>query len=556
MKKSQAIKTEARNFRMDPNLLWSVIKSQAGTLEKALLEAVMNAVDAGASSCAITLDREKYKVTDDGKGFVSRREIEEFFETFGTPHSDGDSVYGRFRMGRGQLFSFSRTVWTSGEFRMDVDIKERGLSYDLEEGHAPVKGCQIEGFLYTPLTVSDLVTIAQSMKDYVRYMQIPVTFNGTRINKDLSDTKWTEETDDACLLIKPSGGLTVYNLGALVRVYPAHTFGVSGTIVSKKPLAVNFARTDILTAECAVWKRIRASVKPYVGAITRKKSITESERETLGRAALRGELSLSELLNAKLLMTVFGKNISLGDIVGWETVTLAETEADYVKGEKLANLKVAVVLRPTTLTRFGVDTIEELWSSLHKVLNRLLGKLFVGMPVYTPFRDLAHLVKQSYDAVEEKTLTKPQKTLLIGLYWASRTVAASMNLPARLIHAGKSDVASAWTDGSNYICFNVEVLSAVLSGKRSLSYLLSLLAHEYCHGASDEGGHGHTPEFYETFHNLYLEQDVAFAPMEIARGELLSRYVREAMRAGIKPAQGIRMALKRENDLLDIESIA
>ena len=35
-------KPERRAFRMDPALLWSVIESQAGSAEKALLEAIVN----------------------------------------------------------------------------------------------------------------------------------------------------------------------------------------------------------------------------------------------------------------------------------------------------------------------------------------------------------------------------------------------------------------------------------------------------------------------------------------------------------------------------------
>ena len=100
--------SEIRKFKMHPDLLFSVIKSQAGTQEKAILEAVMNAVDAGATKCEIKIDENGYSIVDDGKGFVSRQEVDEFFETFGTPHKEGDATYGRFRMGRGQLFALDR----------------------------------------------------------------------------------------------------------------------------------------------------------------------------------------------------------------------------------------------------------------------------------------------------------------------------------------------------------------------------------------------------------------------------------------------------------------
>jgi hypothetical protein len=44
------------HFKMHPKLLLDVIQRQAGTLSKAILEGVMNAVDAGATHGAITLD--------------------------------------------------------------------------------------------------------------------------------------------------------------------------------------------------------------------------------------------------------------------------------------------------------------------------------------------------------------------------------------------------------------------------------------------------------------------------------------------------------------------
>lgn len=82
------INTEARRFVMHPNLLYDVILRQAGSLEKAILEGVMNAIDAGASRCVVRLEARKVVIEDDGRGFRSRSEIEAFFETFDTPYAN------------------------------------------------------------------------------------------------------------------------------------------------------------------------------------------------------------------------------------------------------------------------------------------------------------------------------------------------------------------------------------------------------------------------------------------------------------------------------------
>lgn len=144
------ISFENRKFRMHPDLLYSVIKNQAGSIAKAILELVMNSIDAGASHVDVRLDRNTVQVADDGKGFTSQQEIDDFFECFGTPHTEGDATYGKFRMGRGQIMAFCRNTWMSGRFEMYVDIQARGLDYTLKTGLAEVRGCVVEGDQYQP----------------------------------------------------------------------------------------------------------------------------------------------------------------------------------------------------------------------------------------------------------------------------------------------------------------------------------------------------------------------------------------------------------------------
>lgn len=60
---------EQRQIVAGTQLIYHAIYSQSGSLEKALLEYVMNSIDAGASRIDVTLDREQFVVTDDGTGF-------------------------------------------------------------------------------------------------------------------------------------------------------------------------------------------------------------------------------------------------------------------------------------------------------------------------------------------------------------------------------------------------------------------------------------------------------------------------------------------------------
>ncbi len=225
---------ERREFRLHKDILWSIIQSQAGTLQKAVLELVMNSIDAGSSEVRIAFSGKRVEVSDDGKGFASRQEIEDFFETFGTPHKEGDARYGKFRMGRGQIMAFSRNRWRSGCFQMAVDIKDMGLEYDLAELTESAPGCRIEADLYTPLSPSETIRTNDSLREQCKYAPIPVYLNNERISLDLTREKWTHEDDDAYYLIRPnSSRLDVYNLGVHVTGYPSGVSGIGGVFVSE-----------------------------------------------------------------------------------------------------------------------------------------------------------------------------------------------------------------------------------------------------------------------------------------------------------------------------------
>lgn len=65
---------QEHQFRMPPDLLLSVIIAQAGTHEKALLEAFINSVDAGATNDNATLDEKDYVLSNENKIQIALRE--------------------------------------------------------------------------------------------------------------------------------------------------------------------------------------------------------------------------------------------------------------------------------------------------------------------------------------------------------------------------------------------------------------------------------------------------------------------------------------------------
>lgn len=621
---------ENRNFRMHPALLWSVIQSQAGTPEKALLEAIMNAVDANATYCDITINENGYVIKDDGRGFQSKSEIEEFFETFGTPHKEGDSTYGKFRMGRGQLFAFSTTVWKSSSFSMSVDIKSKGLSYELITDLSPVPGCTIEGKWYDRLDLSEVIRVTHELTQLAKWMQITININGKKINKIAANEAWTIETDDAYISVKSAGGLSVYNLGALVRIYPPHQFGLSGIIVSKTRLQVNFARNDILLSECKVWKRIKNELDKICGSLVRKRNLYDFERDALAARFARGEVKYSEISNLGLVIDVSGKKRSLSELANANTICMVPDKKDWAIGERVMNQKLAFVISSQTLHRFNVETLVELiellklhtnvskedtliQESLEKDRNKFLieqdlirkndpkgfkdnveynrlslkidliwreiSNLHISSKYYyrgifdhlkiVSLDDVAKHINDTYVLLEPDTLSPHQKAFAKSLQSASDVInrivsnhnysknnkditpyseefVESKEIGARKMFIGSSDVADAWTDGESYISINVNLINDVLKGTASINSLCAIIFHEYCHQEPDIGGHIHSPDFYELFH----EYVCSTWALECARYWLLKGYTNAIMELGKKPNVKMMQAIRDDSKSL------
>lgn len=528
---------EIRNFTVHPHILFSVIQSQAGTLAKALLEGVMNSIDAGASRITVHIDKETFSVRDDGRGFQSREEILSWFEQFGTPHTEGDAIYGKFRMGRGQMMAFAVNTWRTGTFCMNVDIKHQGLDYELRDKLGAVKGCKVEGKLYEPLSASALDEVITEFSSLVRYAQVPVSLNGRVISKRPELQSWDMETADAYIKTTRTGDLQVYNLGVLVRSYPQYHFGCGGTVVSKRALEVNFARNDILTHRCDTWRRISAYLKQVnLYKVASKSSLNSEERSFLAKQLAFGNLTPSMPLpvtELKLFTDAAGKHHSLRDLMSCTKLTVA-TEAQARTGARLQREGHALVLSEETLERFRVSSAAE----LVQVLRERTG---AELAMETAcFEDLALGCEETYQTHEDSELTVAELCVLEAVrvghdkfhQWFAT---AERTSGQRAIRAGTSDVAEAWTDGASYVVLTRKVLArAADRGLAGCFELLMTLVHEYCHDTADLESHTHDLVFYNKHHDIV--QYKAGKLMHFAE-ELHTRYQRLAKKAGLLPKE-------------------
>jgi hypothetical protein len=510
--------TTSLSFAVDKNIIYSLIKSQAGSPAKAFLELVMNSIDAGASKVEITLDKNSFSVIDDGKGFSSEDEIHNYFKTFGTPHEEGDAIYGKFRMGRGQIMAFTKNVWRTNSFQMSVDILNNGLDFDFTKNLDVVSGVSISGSFYQSLSGLEYNDIISELKSFLKFSQIETFINGVKVNKSLDSMRWTLQTDEAYIKVKDNSNsytfLEVYNLGVLVCRYPSSKFGFSGTIVSKQQLAVNFARNDILITQCKVWKKIVKDIKSLSidnsnKKISLKKNLSFEERKHLASTMLEVSLDWSEVRNYPLFTDIVGKSFTFNKLLNSSSVSVSSNNSTL--DEKIYKDELALVLTSSTFDLWGVETISDLKSLFIKMLRDYNQHSLSFKLEKIHFIDINSL-RSSFNSdvryLKDKQLTLKQlgviksirkyNYLLVDLINSSHTTLSYSIIP-REIFAGESDIADAWTDGSTRIAINKQLLKYADLGISGWSHIAYILIHEYLH---TDANNLHDLDFYENFHNI------------------------------------------------------
>ncbi|MFL6605763.1 MAG: ATP-binding protein [Steroidobacteraceae bacterium] len=525
--------SETRRFSVHPEIIYSLIVAQAGSLGKAVLECVMNSIDAQATRVDITLNSNSIRIRDDGQGFRTRAEIEQWFEVFGFPHAEGDRTYGKFGIGRGQLWSFCSTVWRTETFEMDVDIKRRGIDYRLKEGLPRVQGVDIEGKFYDRQLTSALAAFERELTDLALYAQIPVTLNGKRVSKVAAQEKWDHETPDAWIRTSDIGQLAVYNLGVLVRRYPGYQFGCGGTVVTKPGvrLAVNMARNDILVAECETWKRIRTMLqaKSDDRIRTKRTRMTEVELKNIARRFIAGEMDYRDITDAKLVTDIVGRGHTIVSFATgpYSRAPLTTAEFGGLMGERAHTRRLAFVVSPHTLERFGVETVREFQRALSGVLAQSKATSWLcdavnRLRVIEDLREAVPTLREGYDVLRADELSKREKAALQAMRLMAEDVRDAMKYqgilsrksPNRTVWIGVSDVAEAWTDGQSKVVVERRQLNLMNYGIGGFVGLANLLVHEYLHDCSDVGSHTHDHEFYARYHDAtcssagYLNQAV------------------------------------------------
>lgn len=561
-----ATKHATHPFEVSGDIIRHLIESQSGTLEKALLEAVTNAVDAKASIIRITFpDHETIVIEDDGIGFTSEEDVHRHFGIFGFAHDTADETerertFGQFGLGRGQLFAWATTRWESNHFALDVDIRARRFRYKLEEHDKRLfPGCRITARLYRALNHLARQRLCHTLKKWIRYAPIAAEIDERAAKTGTDNEQWTTETDTFLFRAHPhtDHGVAVYNLGVYVTTYPHETLGTSGILVTKpgKRLALNLARNEVLQNHCTIWREAKSLLKNESERARRKGRLTNGTRQALLHEALWADGDRYATAKIPILPLANGRFMSPRQAARHADGALTVApQRNSAAAEQIHGQALATVCSPELLDWTDSEDVNTLTARLNTVFDYDAGVHQRYRPL--DYNELARGFDNTATVIEPEKLTKTQKAALAGLAVLSDELTAAMywnrerhwvvgRIPSRRIAVGVSNTFEAWTDGNHWIAIEQNVLAAALTaGPDGWFRLYHLLLHEYCHDEANAEDHVHSPEFLQTYHDFVLSS--AYRGHEhVTRAH--AAYIRARKRLKLPDAQRIA----RERDRID-----
>ncbi|RMR64135.1 hypothetical protein ALP80_04451, partial [Pseudomonas savastanoi pv. fraxini] len=426
------------------------------------------------------------------------------------------------------------TRWASNDWQMTVDTRSMGYNYELDDLEHGAPGCSIEGTWYEPLNDLELMSAVQEIRDLVRYTRISVELNGRLITRDPATEKWDFEDEYAYYRAKEEGAVSIYNQGVLVRHDSSHLWGAGGLIVTKRAIALNVSRSEILRKTCPVWKAIAKVFGPLADKVSgelggRRK--TEARRARSALSLLSGAADVAKIFCHEEVITVLpGKrHITLKDFIDKAfrehkgTYTVVLKGSDIPKGEGIAGQRIIQVLHPQTLDRFGCHSVEDFEDVLERVIANARPAVShwyreLKVPQCAAFATVKKAYVERTSIVDEKkALDKETRRAWIALRWclqhyAGACVGAERWKDGTVRHnkdrldvlLGESNTSEAWTDGKTYLAINRSIVQRLKSEPmKTAAYIFGLVEHEVAH-QGDSMACGHDEAFYQRFHDISL----------------------------------------------------
>lgn len=500
-------------FRINQaKLLQDVIKRQAGSLQKAVLEGVMNSIDAKATSCSVTVEKTKVTISDNGQGFRTKEEVDNWFASFGFAHNaDEQKQYGAFRMGRGQLFAFGKNSWSTNNFRMTVDFDSNAEAFGFEYVDVPTDGCTVEIQLTTVLSDWDLTRIVGEIRKTTCWVDgVELLVNGVSVVESRPVVNWHIDKPDYRFgtVADETWYLKLFNQGVHIKDNSASEFGVAGVLQFKTSPKVNFARNDVMS-DCPIWKAAQKDLHEFACAdVLASKRISPGQRAGVLSKLASGLVSVKPYRRLPLISVGSGPRTSLESLMETRLPICVEDEGSVV-GDGAHRSGKAFVVTKATMRELGFNKP----CQLTEWLNTMAGE-----STRYKLGDASEIMLDSLtaDILPAKSYTTAErKWLKLGNYGQEIFIkSASWYPPKREQFVGQSEAYDAWTDGNTYVAYNrlfLKQLKFTSSGRLRFG---QALLHELCHYESSANAGLHGFSFYEEFHNRaqrYLPDFLDFA---------------------------------------------
>ncbi len=580
--------SEKRDFKVDERILFDLVFKQSHSIYGALKELVQNSFDAGATSLDIVIDEHGFTAEDNGKGFQTREEITQFFEIFGLPHEhQSESRFGRFRMGRGQIMGYASTVWRSGKFQMDVDIKYRGINYILSELPTPVNGCSIAGRWYEiegEEKGNELVrrwqdgTIETQVKECIKYLVdsckyiygMNIRINGKHINNH-QQQDWDFE-DDTFLFKKTEDGafswnqkaIRLYNLGILASRF--NIPNIHGVVVTKRHLSMNMTRSDVQES-CPVYQHIRRTLKGLAPKYDENKKYQPHQSRSIIVELYDAHLSVDEVMDLKLFKDLRGTHYyTLRDLLFTPFfISSGDKKSDFVADTVHVQGKcIALNKEFEYYGYFELDDNGHISSvPFSELLNIAYPSTFSALHNnYLSEEEALAMANVQQIELPTSELNSHENCKLKALNSIAYDIALAFTENkvknyrgwdtvehVRSFTVGLSKDSDAWTDCKTRITIERSILDKMDKGMEGAISIITIIAHEYAHIEDDNE---HNFAFYKRVHDFLVGKDIILG---LAK-KLLVKYDDKLAQAKLKPTKGVIKAMRafRRNGLSKTES--
>jgi len=349
-----------RKFQATEGLLNDVMRKQSGVIQKAWLEAVMNGVDANADHISLEITEDTTRYSDNGDNMVEE-EIKQYFEQFGLKDGDiEDKQFGKFRMGRGQIFNFGLNIWRAKDNYMVVSLDDEsttavlpdcttetdesiigvdgdnytldtsGLGYTLLDADTNDSGVNIEVQHY-----NDIDDLQSTLDEFIQLIEYVPWMHDVTIELNGEDIGSEPEVVDETKLAYFCEGYTnyktsspVYNLGAYVDDFNLGELSLA--IISKEDLDVTLDRTDILEHDQKWQKICEQYVEVAVGVLSDRDNLNTRKRNWLIERASEETHHLDTLQDVPLIEDANNDIRTLSEIQG-RNVAFAETDNEIAQ---------------------------------------------------------------------------------------------------------------------------------------------------------------------------------------------------------------------------------